>query len=406
MIIMTRRKKIGIAIVAALCGCVLLAPATSSADDEVLPSANAPAAVEDEGEAVETTPSAETTPAEGPCSVTLQYYENVGYEDPDVTPGEDGRILLGERVVSGLHEGDVLDTWDYVVNIPGHFFFDAWPAKLTVSSDPANNVIKLFYFKLWNNQFTVNYYLMEGADLTADTWAGALAPEGVEFIKLGSETFTDVRYDKLVEGDAYEYEIDGTYVVDAYPSQIRVGLNPDENVINVLYVPDSMRLPDDVPIPDTMAPEPDDAITPDDETPPSAPPSSSSASGSTGSADGASPALPPDATLDEDELHELLTDDSDSQDVQNDFLGTDVGEGELVITDEMLANPVDREQAQITVEAYRTGLSQGSALAATGDEAVGRLAVALAIAVAAAAVSGCAIVLVARRRNNDDKTDS
>ncbi len=391
---------------AALCGCVLLAPATSSADDEVLPSANAPAAVEDEGEAVETTPSAETTPAEGPCSVTLQYYENVGYEDPDVTPGEDGRILLGERVVSGLHEGDVLDTWDYVVNIPGHFFFDAWPAKLTVSSDPANNVIKLFYFKLWNNQFTVNYYLMEGADLTADTWAGALAPEGVEFIKLGSETFTDVRYDKLVEGDAYEYEIDGTYVVDAYPSQIRVGLNPDENVINVLYVPDSMRLPDDVPIPDTMAPEPDDAITPDDETPPSAPPSSSSASGSTGSADGASPALPPDATLDEDELHELLTDDSDSQDVQNDFLGTDVGEGELVITDEMLANPVDREQAQITVEAYRTGLSQGSALAATGDEAVGRLAVALAIAVAAAAVSGCAIVLVARRRNNDDKTDS
>ena len=53
---------------------------------------------------------------------------------------------------------------------------------------------------------------MENADLTADNWKDALAPDDVKFVKMGSETFTDQRFDKLVKGDAYEYKIDGTYV--------------------------------------------------------------------------------------------------------------------------------------------------------------------------------------------------
>ena len=78
---------------------------------------------------------------------------------------------------------------------------------------------------------------MENADLTADNWKDALAPDDVKFVKMGSETFTNQRFDQLVKGDAYEYKIDGTYVVDTYPSEIRVGVNPDDNVINVLTCP-------------------------------------------------------------------------------------------------------------------------------------------------------------------------
>lgn len=394
---MTRHKKIGIAVLTVLLGGAMVVPVVSHASDEAPSAANVPAVVEGTDAVATTTPSTST---EDSLTVTVQYYENVAYEDSDVSPDEEGRIFLGERVIYELHEGDVLDTWDYVVDIPGHFFFDAWPAKLTVTNNPANNVIKLFYCKLWNNEFTVNYYLMEGADLTADTWSGALAPEGVRFIKLGSETFTDVRYDQLVEGDAYEYKIDGTYVVDTYPTQIRVGSDPDENVINVLYVPDSMRLPDDVVIPD-KTPEPDDAPSS------SASSSSSSASGSTSSSNGAVPVLPPDATLNEDDLIGILPDASETpgndefQEIRDDFFGTNIGEGELVITDEMLANPVDREQAQIVADAYRTGVSHGSVLAATGDNTIERFIGAVAIVVAIVAAVGCVIVFALRHHNNE-----
>ena len=117
-------------------------------------------------------------------------------------------------------------------------------------------MLTLIYVKTYDSEYTVNYYLMEGADLTADNWTDALAPDDVEFVKLGSETIKDQRFDSLVMGDAYEYKLDDMYVIDSYPSQIRLGINPDDNVINVLYVsslanlPDSVEVPDDVDVPD------------------------------------------------------------------------------------------------------------------------------------------------------------
>lgn len=169
-------------------------------------------------------------------TATIMYYENVSYDDGDVEPDEEGRVLLGTYELKDVHVGQTLNAWDYVVDIPGYFFWDGWPQNLTLGENPDDNVIKLFYFKLWNNEYTVNYYLMENADLSADNWKDALKPDDVKFIKMGSETFTDQRFDKLVKGDAYEYKIDGTYVVDTYPAEIRVGVNPDDNVINVLYL--------------------------------------------------------------------------------------------------------------------------------------------------------------------------
>ena len=194
------------------------------------------------------------------CSITLEYYEIVQYDDPDKPVGDDRLHLMGTRTLDGFHEGDTVSAWSYVVDIPGHFFWDGWPSSLTVSRDPSQNVFVFNYAKLWNAEYTVNYYVMTGADLTADSWTDALAPEDVTFTKLGSETFTNQRFDALIKGDAYEYKLDDMYVIDTYPSEIRLGTDPDNNVINVLYVPEIATLPDQIEVPDEK-PSYDDITT-------------------------------------------------------------------------------------------------------------------------------------------------
>ena len=276
----------------------------------------------------------------GNCTVTLEYYENVYYEDPDVVPDEDGRSLLGTYTLTGLSAGDVIDTWDYVVDIPGHFFFDAWPGSLTVSEDPSQNVIQLFYFKTQDAEYTVNYYVMTGADLTANNWSDALRTGTVEFTKIASEKFENQRFNELVQGDAFEYKVDGLYVINTYPEEIRLGVDPDNNVINVLYTPDSVHLPDDVEI--------DEKPPADDEF--------------GGTDDTLFPTLPGDSEFTEGDLTDLLPDD---EEVIEDFIG---GDDTIEITDEMIANPMDKEDIHLVSQAYQVGKYQGSALSQTGDQ--------------------------------------
>lgn len=300
---------------------------------------------------------AATTPSDD-CTVTIRYLEYMNYDDePDAVIDEMGRRVLGTRVLTGLKEGEVLNAWNYVVNIPGHFFFDGWPLNLTVTTDPNKNTFDLIYYKKWSSEYTVNYYVMTGADLTADTWSEALAPDDVEFIKMGSETFENQRFDKLVEGDAYEYKLDDMYVIDTYPAEIRLGTDPDNNVINVLYTPTSSTLPDELEVPDGIIPPADEG---------------DAGSGDAGSGDNGagtpSPDLPSDDTFDKDDITSTLpdgvTDDNESKD---DFLGNEVDRGELDVTDEMLANPVSKEQANQALADYRDSLYEADNLAETGD---------------------------------------
>lgn len=303
------------------------------------------------------------------CTVTLKYYENVTYEEPGIPAGADGRYLLGSRTLTGLQEGEVLDTWDYVADIPGFFFFDAWPASLTVSADPAQNEISLFYGRLWNAEYTVNYYLMEGADWTADNWGDALATGEVEFIKLGSETFENQPYGKLVEGDAYEYKVDGMYAIDAYPPEIRAGTDTDNDVINVLYAPNTTKLPDSIEIPEEVV----------------TPPATDSGNGS------GTVTVPPDQSFDKDEITAILPGVSGSGSVEGsdtagsdangaqaalpdgmtqqqadelfqDFVGTPADTGTLQITDEMLEHPQSKQEADKVLAAYNTGLEEGTGI--------------------------------------------
>lgn len=290
------------------------------------------------------------TPADD-CSVTLKYYEIVQYDDPDEPVGDDNLRLLGSRTLSGLHEGDVVDAWDYVVNIPGHFFWDGWTAKLTVSRDPNQNVIVLHYVKLWNAEYTVNYYVMTGADLTAGTWSEALAPEEVTFTKMGSETFTNQRFDALIKGDAYEYKLNDMYVIDTYPAEIRLGTDPDNNVINVLYVPELATLPDQIEIPDEQLNH-DDLIT----------------------------TLPDDVIVEDFASTDTINPDEDTT---------------IDITDDMLSKPVNKAEAEEIINAYDTGLEHAKALAQTGDTTLVVVSIIAGIALVAVVVL---VIIVWRRK--------
>ena len=398
------------------------AEATADSTEESTAEADDAAAAEaaDKGNAAATESTASTNDAESEgaaTTATIMYYENVSYDDGDTEPDENGRVLLGSYELTDVHVGQTLNAWNYVVDIPGHFFWDGWPQNLTLTDNPSDNVINLFYFKLWNNEYTVNYYLMENADLTADNWKDALAPDDVKFVKMGSETFTDQRFDKLVKGDAYEYKIDGTYVVDTYPSEIRVGVNPDDNVINVLYVPDSANLPDDIEVPTDTTP-PSDATQPDDTTPPDdsengadagdqpadgsgadkpADDSSADKPADTPSTDGnATPSLPNDTTFDKDEIEGVLPDDVKDE-VVKDFIESGDAQDKTEITEEMIENPVSKSDADYVKNVYETGLKEGEKLAQTGD--LVPLAIIASIALGAAAAGAIAFVMNRRARH-------
>ncbi len=297
------------------------------------------------------------------CTATIKYYENVTYEEPGVPPGEGNRYLLGTRTITGLTEGDVLDAWDYVIDLEGFFFFDGWPAKLTISSDPDKNVMELFYFRLWDSSYTVNYYLMEGADLTADNWGDALAPEDVKFTKFATETVENQPFGALVEGDAYEYQIDGAYAIDAYPAEIRVGTDADNNTINVLYVAEAATLPDAVEVPD-------DATAPDVDKP-SGDTGSGSGNGSLGESiiqrPSGSVTVPGDQTFSKDDLIAILPDQMTKEEVAElfeDFIDAQRSSSDVEITDDMAANVVDPHVAKELIAAYNTGLEHGKAVGA------------------------------------------
>ena len=73
---------------------------------------------------------------------------------------------------------------------------------------------------------------------------------------------------------------------------------------------------------------------------------------------------------------------------------------EIVVTDEMLANPVDQQEAQRTLDAYKTGLNQGT-LSQTGDGMLTFAWVLGGIAIVAA-LAGIVAIVVWRRRKTDE----
>lgn len=73
-------------------------------------------------------------------------------------------------------------------------------------------------------------------------------------------------------------------------------------------------------------------------------------------------------TFDKDDITSTLPDGvTDNDESKDDFLGNEVDRGELDVTDEMLANPVSKEQANQALADYRDSLYEADNLAKTGD---------------------------------------
>ena len=337
----SRAKKFGYALFAVAFAVSMMLPAALLAQiDPIQASAQEPEgtqisreeAVVPEAATTETQDEPDQESANPPATgltAIIYYVELVNSDDPDhgLTIG-DAR-LMGTRVLTDLTEGDVLHAWDYVEDIPGYFFFDGYPRYLTISTDESKNYIELDYGNLSNSQFTVNYYLMTGADLTADTWSEALEPDEVTFTKMGTSTFTGRPASQLIQGDAYEYKLNDLYVIDSYPSEIVLDPNPENNVLNVLYTPAADLGPEDVLTPDTpTAPDPS-PIPPATGDIPDETPDTPSDTVTPDAPDAPATTLPDGSVLTEDEVVSLLPAGSDSNpELINDFVGdprTDMG---------------------------------------------------------------------------------
>lgn len=284
------------------------------------------------------------------CHLTITYIELLNTDDP-MTPLEPHE--MGTYVVSGLHPGDVVNVWDYVFDIPGHFFFDGSSPSITISADDSKNTVELVYGVLQNSEFTVDYYIMDGADLTASDWAGALATDP-SFYKIGEQKFVNQSFNKEVNGADFEYALEGLYPVGAYPESIHLTESAEDNVISVVYVPAISDLPEswevidkpqapDASEPGTDAPEkptlPNEVLVPTPSLPDSADP------GSFG--------IPSDGIQG---LEGVVISDGN--------VNAHPTDGPLVITEEMLDNPVTPQTAERYAQAYDLDTPLVSALPA------------------------------------------
>lgn len=296
-------------------------------------------------------PSATTSDEAADCYATFNYYEIVYYEeDRDLR-------LLGTYVVDGLKPGDVLNVWDYVFDIPGYFFFDGTAPSLTISADNSKNVIDLKYGKLMNSELTVNYYVMTGANLAGDDWADTLVPT-TRFHKVGTQTLVNQRFDMEVNGDDFEQPVDGLYVVDTFPQSLRLTENPEDNVLNVLYVPTAANLPDDEEIfevPEApAAPGPSEGAAPDQT--PARP----------GDVVVPTPIMPTESTLGSFTAPYDPTAMEGVAFADGHLETGEVGEP-ITFTEEMVANPVSQQTAERYAKAFEQGTPLLSPLPATTD---------------------------------------
>lgn len=198
-------------------------------------------------------PPAPSDAVDGEATYTMTFYycEVVYYDDPNFDHPSNLRVL-GTQVVEGLHEGDVLNTWDYVKYIEGFTFFDAWPAKPVVTTDNEANGVQLHYMRSNQEDCTVNYYALTDGE---DPGEGTLEIDGktVGFDRMGSFQIEDQFFGQEMSGAQMAVPIEDMTYVDSYPSSIQLTTNPDENVLNLFYVAEA-SLPDATPGPGEVKP--------------------------------------------------------------------------------------------------------------------------------------------------------
>lgn len=184
-------------------------------------------------------------------SLTVYYCEIMPFDESIDHPSN--MRLLQTKTFDGLPVGETFNSWDYVENLDGYFFFDGWAESYVLSENPEENNLQLHYFATQNNSATVNYYIMS-EDPTDDyeTYQSfqsdlvEIGGESILFTKLGEYQLEGLRFNRPVTGEDHAIAIDDLMFVESFPSSIQVSTSPEDNIINLLYAPALTTLPDDL----------------------------------------------------------------------------------------------------------------------------------------------------------------
>ena len=105
-----------------------------------------------------------------------------------------------------------------IIGIEGYDYHSIAPAILTIGTDNNENIINIYYKRITNLSYTINYYL-QGTTTK-------LATSVVE---------TNQPYDKEVLAEDYIIPIDGYNYAGESKDKIRLKINNEENVIDIYY---------------------------------------------------------------------------------------------------------------------------------------------------------------------------
>ena len=129
-------------------------------------------------------------------------------------------VLHAPTTVQNKTFEDVITSANEAIEIDGYVYDSASPVTLTIGVNAENNVINLYYTKRNNLSYTVNY-------LEKDNVTNVLhIPTTVQ-----NKTFEDVitSANEAIEIDGYVYD-------SASPETLTIGVNAENNVINLYYI--------------------------------------------------------------------------------------------------------------------------------------------------------------------------
>ena len=210
-------------------------------------------AAEGEAAPVEVTaPAEEVAPVEDAASgaadeaattsVTVSYYEVVGYDHPEVTDGS-GLLLLETRTFDGLKVGEEIEPWDYVVDMTDLAFFDGWADNIIADADPAKNQVQLHYLRTrW--PLTIHYYAVSG-DLGAtppverstaqEAMLGKADFSALTYRYLGMHQTPTQPMGQVIDSDLLAVPVDGLEHLGADRAEVTISNVPSNNEVNVFY---------------------------------------------------------------------------------------------------------------------------------------------------------------------------
>ena len=143
-------------------------------------------------------------------SYTVRYVEKDNPENEIHNPFVEGNHTFGDVIVIGSKE---------VISIPGYNYDSRSSDRITISENDEENIVTLYYTRRTDISYTINYFDVDTREVI-DT----------------ADTVTKQTFGSVIQAADVVKEIDGYQYQNAAPVTITLGVNNDENVINLYYL--------------------------------------------------------------------------------------------------------------------------------------------------------------------------